>query len=196
MPISYHMSVQKEFAGGLNRCSGLPTHLPAQWPQIDGEDLSFLFQIYCDGKMLDIPNTLCIQGYQLIKDGDGLSDIVVVQLPLDAKENTENAGVAFPGCPGFENWGVYFHGYSGGDICFEEVPEQEDYDLDRDFNVWWSTGVPFSKLGGWCDPEIIPPGCRFLGWFSDEQPFNIGADYNFGLFLSPEGRIITNYFQV
>ena len=119
----------------MNRCGGLPTHLPAQWPQIDGEDLSFLFQIYCDGKMLDIPNTLCIQGYQLIKDGDGLSDIVVVQLPLDAKENTENAGVAFP-------------------------------------------------------------GCRFLGWFSDEQPFNIGADYNLGLFLSPEGRIITNYFQV
>ena len=180
VPISYHMIFQKEYTGSLDKYGGLPTHLPAQWPQMDEENLTFLFQLYCDGKKLNIPDTLCIQGYQLIKDGDFLSDIVVVQIPMHAKRNIGNTGLAF---------------YPDGDICFQEVMEQTTYDMDTDFDTWWNTGVPFSKLSGWCDREIIPPGHKFLGWFRDENPFCIGAGYNCCLFLSPDGAVITSHHR-
>ena len=196
MPVSYHMTFPKEYTGGLNRCGGLPTHLPERWPQLDGADLTFLFQLYCDGRMLDIPNTLCIQGYQLFQDGEGLSDIVIVRVPPGAAENTEHIGLPFPGYPDVEQWGVRFHGYSGGDIRFQEVLEREDYDLEQDFDLWWDSGVPFSKLGGWCEPEHIPPGCRFVGQFSDEQPLYLGTQYKLCLFLTPEGTVITDCVQM
>jgi len=69
--------------------------------------------------------------YNKIKDGNALSDIVLVQIPLDAKENL----------------------------------------------------------------EIIPPDHKFLGWFVDEDPFNIGAGYNLCLFLSPDGTVSTSYHR-
>ena len=182
MPISYHMIFKKEYTGSLNKYGGLPTHIPSQWPQIEGDNLTFLFQLYCDGKKLNIPDTLCIQGYQLIKDGDFLSDIIVVQLPLNAKRNTGNIGVALSDCP-------------DSDICFQEVMEQAIYDIDTNFDAWWDAGVPFSKLLGWCSEEIVPPGHKFLGWFRDEAPFCIGAGYNLCLFLSPNGTVVVSYHR-
>ena len=83
------MIFKNGYSGSLNKCGGLPTHLPEVWPQIDGTDLSFLFQLYCDEEKLNIPNTLCIQGYQLFEEGDYNSDIVVIQLPPNAKENIQ-----------------------------------------------------------------------------------------------------------
>ena len=161
---SYHMVFKNGYFGSINKCGGLPTHLPEIWPQIDGADLAFLFQLYCDGEKLNIPNTLCIQGYQLFENGDYNSDIVVIQLPLDAKENIQQVGLSCPVSPD----------YAGGDIEFEVVEEQDNYDLDDlnvdDFYRWTKMGVPCSKLLGWCEKEIIPSNCAFLGWLADEDP--------------------------
>lgn len=91
------------------------------------------FIIVCDGEKLNIPNTLCIQGYQLFEKGDYNSDIVVIQLPLDAKENIQQVGLSCPVSPD----------YAGGDIEFEVVEEQDNYDLDDlnvdDFYRWRNT---------------------------------------------------------
>ena len=95
------MIFKNGYSGSLNKCGGLPTHLPEVWPQIDGTDLAFLFQLYCDGEKLNIPNTLCIQGYQLFEEGDYNSDIVVVQLPLNAKENIQQIGLSCPISPDY-----------------------------------------------------------------------------------------------
>ena len=108
---SYHMVFKNGYFGSINKCGGLPTHLPEIWPQIDGADLAFLFQLYCDGEKLNIPNTLCIQGYELFEKGDYNSDIVVIQLPLYAKENIQQVGLSCPVSPD----------YAGGDIEFEVV---------------------------------------------------------------------------
>ena len=51
---SYHMVFKNGYFGSINKCGGLPTHLPEIWPQIDGADLAFLFQLYCDGEKLNI----------------------------------------------------------------------------------------------------------------------------------------------
>ena len=48
---SYHMVFKNGYFGSINKCGGLPTHLPEIWPQIDGADLAFLFQLYCDRKL-------------------------------------------------------------------------------------------------------------------------------------------------
>lgn len=182
---SYHITVQRGYHGSLNRCGGVPTHLPEVWPQIDGTDLTFLFQIYCDGKMLDIPNTLCIQGYQWIEHGNYIGEPEVLQISLGAKENTARIGRSFP----------VELGLPSGDFVFEEVEEKEAYDVLQEFDQWYKSGVPFSKLGGWCEAEIIPPGCRFLGWLADEDPFVMGAGYNLCLFLSPEGKVLTRFHR-
>ena len=50
---SYHMVFKNGYFGSINKCGGLPTHLPEIWPQIDGADLAFLFQLYCDGEKLN-----------------------------------------------------------------------------------------------------------------------------------------------
>lgn len=180
--VSYHMVFRDGYAGSRNRCGGLPTHLPEQWPRIGGTDLTFLFQIYCDGMWLSLPDTLCIQGYQLILDGIYCPDIVILKIPLHARENVEGLGLAYPVSPD----------YAGGDIDFEAVEEQEDYDLDREFDRWWDTGVSYSKLLSWCGPEPPPPGCEFLGWLADEDPFVIGAGYNVRIFLTPDGELVTD----
>jgi len=129
MSISYHMVFKKEYTGSLNKYGGLPTHLPSCWPQIDGDDLTFLFQLYCDDRKLNLPDTLCIQGYQHIRDGHALSDIVVIQIPLDAKENLENIGVALSDCPDC-------------DICFQEVTEIKCAELIAKQELHPQNGLP------------------------------------------------------
>ena len=184
---SYHMIFKNGYSGSLNKCGVLPTHLPEVWPQIDGTDLAFLFQLYCDGEKLNIPNTLCIQGYQLFEEGDYNSDIVVVQLPLNAKENIQQIGLSCPISPD----------YSGGDIEFEVVEEQDNYNLDDldEFNQWEKMRVLCSKLLGWCEKEIIPSNWVFLGWLADEAPLVIGGGYNLCLFLTPEGKVVASYHR-
>lgn len=153
-----------------------------------GSDVSL---IYTDGEF---------ESYSNIFDNvkTNLSDADKTRLieSLRKLNNTEHIGLPFPGYPDVEQWGVRFHGYSGGDIRFQEVLEREDYDLEQDFDLWWDSGVPFSKLGGWCEPEHIPPGCRFVGQFSDEQPFYLGTQYKLCLFLTPEGTVITDCVQM
>ena len=55
--------------------------------------------VYCDGKMLSIPDTLCVQIYQLMINDEKSCDIVIVQVPLDAKKNTEKYGVSVARIP-------------------------------------------------------------------------------------------------
>ena len=176
---SYHMIFKDGYFGSLNKCGGLPTHLPETWPQIDGTDLAFIFQLYCDGEKLNIPNTLCIQGYQLFEDGFYNSDIVVIQLPLDAKENVQQIGLS---CP--VSWE-----YAGGDIEFEVVEEAETFEANerKDIDVF------ASKLLGWYEEEDFEKGNTFLGLLRDEAPFVIGSNYRCCLLVNANGEVVTEY---
>ena len=178
---SYHMIFKDGYFGSLNKCGGLPTHLPEIWPQIDGTDLAFLFQLYCDGERLNIPNTLCIQGYQLFEEGFYNLDIVIIRLPLDAKENVQQIGVSCPVSPD----------YAGGDIEFEVVEEAETFEENerKDIDVF------ASKLLGWYPEEEFEKEYTFLGWFADEDPFIIGAGYNCCLFANAKGEVVTKFFK-
>lgn len=177
MKVSYHMSFKNNYSGFLNKYGGLPTHLPEAWPQIEGDALSFLFQIYCDQNRFAIPKTLCIQGYQLIEDGDFNSDIILVQVPHNATRN-----------PG--DIGTKANEFREGDICFEEVLECEEYDenINRKINIFKS------KLQGWYPENDFPEDWTFLGWLNDEDPFYIGANNKLCMFLDSEGLIKTAYW--
>ena len=123
----------------------------------------------------------------MFEEGDYNSDIVVVQLPLNAKENIQQIGLSCPISPD----------YSGGDIEFEVVEEQDNYNLDDldEFNQWEKMRVLCSKLLGWCEKEIIPSNWVFLGWLADEAPLVIGGGYNLCLFLTPEGKVVASYHR-
>lgn len=177
MKVSYHMNFGKGYSGALNKYGGLPTHLPLQWPQIDGCNLSFLFQIYCDQEKLAIPDTLCIQGYQLIEDGDYNSDIVIMQLPLNAQSNIRNEGVRD-------------FTLEEGDILFQKVFEYDEYNenIDKGINIF------SSKLQGWYPEDEFSEQGRFLGWLNDEEPFCIGANNKLCLFLNSENKITVDYY--
>ena len=164
--IAYYMQFSDKYTGSLNKYGGLPTHLPPQWPcdeQFD--ELTFLCQFYCDGKMLSIPDTLCIQIYQLMINDMEDCDIRVIRVPLDAKENTEKYGVSAARIP-------------EGDILFkevvEEITEKNDWELEDKNGVY----LQESKLGGWC-PAADEMGDReFLGLIGDGDafsPFNWGG---------------------
>lgn len=177
MKVSYHMSFDKDYSGALNKYGGLPTHLPSKWPQIDGCNLSFLFQIYCDQEKLVIPDTLCVQGYQLIEGGDYNSDIIIIQLPLNAQKNVRNEGI---------------HDFTlgEGDILFQKVFEYDEYyeNVDRGINVF------SSKLQGWYPENEFSEQRKFLGWLNDEEPFYIGANNKLCLFLDPANKIAIDYY--
>ena len=44
---SYHMVFKNGYFGSINKCGGLPTHLPEIWPQIDGADLAVADGLFC-----------------------------------------------------------------------------------------------------------------------------------------------------
>lgn len=177
--ISYHMIFKNGYSGSLNKCGGLPTHLPEVWPQIDGADLAFLFQLYCDGEKLNIPNTLCIQGYQLFEEGDYNSDIVVIQLPPNAKENIQQIGLSCPISPD----------YAGGDIEFEMVEETNIFEENEKNDI----DVFASKLLGWYSENDFEEGNTFLGWLRDESPFVIGANCHCCLLVNSKGEVVTKF---
>lgn len=176
MKISYHMIFEKSYSGAMNKYGGLPTHLPKKWPQINGCDMSFLFKLYCDQEKLVIPNTLCIQGYQLIENGDYNSDIVIVQIPLDAQRNLNNSGIAASD-------------FKEGDIAFQKLLEYDQYDqnISNEINIFRS------KLLGWY-PEKMTENGRFLGQLNDEDPFYIGANNKLCLFLDSANKITIDYY--
>ena len=176
---SYHMIFKNGYSGSLNKCGGLPTHLPEVWPQIDGTDLSFLFQLYCDEEKLNIPNTLCIQGYQLFEEGDYNSDIVVIQLPPNAKENIQQIGLSCPISPD----------YAGGDIEFEIVEETNIFEENEKNGI----DVFASKLLGWHSENDLAEGNAFLGWLRDESPFVIGANCHCCLLVNAKGEVVTKF---
>jgi len=147
--------------------------LPERWPQLDGCDLSFLFQIYCDQEKLVLPNTLCLQGYQLMEGHDYISDIIIVQVRHGAVKNFENVGGASE--------------YPEGDILFEEVAEEDSMEENFKKNIHTHT----SKLLGWYPKEEFHSDDIFLGCLGDEDPFTIGCNYKCCLIADGSGRVKT-----
>lgn len=71
---SYHMVFKNGYFGSINKCGGLPTHLPEIWPQIDGADLAFLFQLYALVELKEIKQELAkFQPSDVIWDIEDLS---------------------------------------------------------------------------------------------------------------------------
>ena len=144
---------------------------------------TFLCQFYCDGKMLSIPNTLCVQIYQLMINDKESSESIVVQVPLGAKENTENYGVSAAKIP-------------EGDILFkevvEEITEKSDLELEDKNGVF----LQESKLGGWCPVAEEMGDRKFLGIVGDGNafsPFNWGGVDLF-MFLNESNQVDCEFY--
>lgn len=181
--LAHYMEFSNKYTGKLNKYGGFPTHLPPQWPEDDvfGE-WTFLCQFYCDGKLLSIPDTLCIQIYQLIDDDMASSDPVVVQVPFGAKENTKRCGISANKIP-------------EGDILFsevvEEITEKNNIELEDKNGVF----LQASKFGGWCPADEIRDK-KFLGMISDGDafsPFNWGGVDLF-MFLDEENQVKWDFY--
>lgn len=180
-----------EYTGQLNKFGGLPTHLPLEVPKDKYENaLTFLCQIYCDGVKLAIENTLCIQVYQYVENGEEGSDPVIVTVPLGAKENLHHEGLRHPGL-------------QEGDIKFEEVTE-EIAEEHADAALEDETGrhLWHSKLKGWFREDFITPD-NFLGMISDGEgcapvkgssPFNWGCGYHLVFYLEEAGKIAWDFY--
>lgn len=183
---SYRMRFCNEYTGELNKFGGLPTHLPPVWPKDEaGTKLTFLCQLYCDGVKLAIEDTLCIQVYQWVVNGDEGSDPIVVQVPIGAKENLRGEGISHP----------YLQ---EGDIIFEEVTEDvveehADVALEDEKGIFLCN----SKLKGWYREDNITPD-NFLGMISDgdgpipikgSSPFNWGCQYELVFYLDEFGKV-------
>lgn len=160
------MKFEKGYKGSLDKVGGLPTHIPPFFPEspLTGKQLGFLFQIYCENKKLQIPDTLCLQVYQSvdIDDGDD-GEPVIVKVPINSPLNKENKGVIHP------DVGQY-------DILWEEGEEPDDLPEVLDYspeNLKWMN----SKLGGAVPPEFEDR--KFIGWIV-EYP----VDFNFGGILN------------
>ncbi len=182
--VGYYMQFSDKYTGELNKYGGLPTHLPTQWPsdeQFGG--WTFLCQFYCDGKMLSIPDTLCIQIYQLMINDMESCDITVIRVPLDAKENTEKYGVSAAKIP-------------EGDILFkeivEEITDKSDLELEDKNGVF----LQRSKLGGWCPAAEEMGDRKFLGIVGDGDaysPFNWGGVDLF-MFLNESNNVDCEFY--
>ena len=181
--LAHYMEFSNKYTGKLNKYGGFPTHLPPQWPEDDvfGE-WTFLCQFYCDGKILSIPDTLCIQIYQLFMDGCEASDPVIIQVPLGAKKNTEELGIA----------DVYL---GEGDINFKEVWEEITKESAGELEDKNGVFLQASKLGGWCPADEIRDK-KFLGMISDGDafsPFNWGGVDLF-MFLDEENQVKWDFY--
>lgn len=180
--LSYYMEFDNKYTGNLNKYGGLPTHLPTQWPIVDkyGDEMTFICQLYCDYKILSIPNTLCIQVYQLIMNGVEASSPIIVQVPIGAKENVNKIGLCSENLP-------------EGDINFKEVEEEIPPNFDEFID---QNGIYLlsSKLGGYCPIEEVKQDV-FLGTIHDGEggiysPFSWGSGYSLVVYLNEDNQVI------
>lgn len=188
---SYHMNFCDGYTGQLNKFGGLPTHLPPVWPEDEyGDKLTFLCQIYCDGVKFAIEDTLCIQLYQWVKNGEEGSDPIIVQVPVGAGENLHGEGLSHPEL-------------QEGDIMFEEMTEEVEEEhakavLEDEKGIYlWD-----SKLRGWFHEDAITPD-NFLGMIRDgnghipvkgSSPFNWGCGYNLVFYLDKSGNVGWDFY--
>lgn len=182
--LAYYMEFDSKYTRNLNKYGGLPTHLPSNFPIVDeyGHEMTFLCQFYCDGKILSIPDTLCIQIYQLFMDGCEASDPVIIQVPLGAKKNTEELGIA----------DVYL---GEGDINFKEVWEEITKESAGELEDKNGVFLQASKLGGWCPVAEIRDK-KFLGLIGDGDafsPFNWGGVDLF-MFLNEADQVKWDFY--
>jgi len=197
---SYRMYFCQEYTGQLNKFGGLPTHLPSVWPKDENgeDDLTFLCQLYCDEVKLSLENILCIQLYQWVEwDGQEGADVIVVPVPIGAKENLQGEGVSHPLL-------------KEGDIRFEEVLEEvveeharETLEDENGLYLWEN------KLGGWFHEEAVTPGKEdvtpenFLGMIGDGDgpvpykkysPFNWGCGYQLVFYRNHSGKVEWDFY--
>lgn len=192
--LAYYMEFDNKYTGKLNKYGGLPTHLPPQWPADERfGGWTFLCQFYCDGKMLSIPDTLCIQVYQLMIDGIQSSDPIVVQVPIGAEENREQLGTA----------DEYLQ---ENDINFREVCEEITEESYRKLEDKNGNKLMHSKFGGWYPfmeeknwhffTETEWKNKSFLGAMRDEfyTPFCWGCDYSLIIFLNELNQVEWKFY--
>ena len=154
---AWYMKFVPGHRGALDRVGGLPTHLPPQWPSSPtGRPLRFEAQFECDGIRLSLPDTFLLQIYR--DDPCQNPDPVVIRVPFDATENTDQIGISDPDAiPHDIEW------------VYGEDPDDPDPE---------NTDTAASKLWGVCYfSRVIESGERLL-LFLDEDPvgFNFGGD--------------------
>ena len=183
--LSYYMEFDSKYTGNLNKYGGLPTHLPTQWPVTDqdGDEMTFLCQLYCDDKMLSIPDTLCIQVYQLVINDLEASDPIIVQVPIGAKENVDKRGIPCKRLP-------------EGDIKFKEVREEINEESIKRLVDQNDNHLVSSKLGGWCPSEDVEQDA-FLGAIHDGDyfsPFNWGCGCSLIMYLNEDNQVVWDFW--
>ena len=189
---AYYMTFDKKYTGNRNKYGGLPTHLPPEYPTDERfGQMTFLCQIYCDEKMLKIPDTLCLQVYQLFINGMEASDPIVVQVPLGAAENTDQIGLSCSYLP-------------EGDILFRETTDEITKESIDQLIDTKGNHLTMPKLGGWSIDDERDQS-RFLGQIHDGDyetgpngavwnisPFNWGCGSILMMYLNDEGKVEWN----
>lgn len=156
---AWYMQFTKGDTGALDRVVGLPTHLPLEWPTVDGRPLSFLAQFACHPERLRIPDTFAIQVY-LDDPSLGLPDPHVVKLPLNAPRNESQFGTA---C---EHATLHEVTWSHREDPDEEEVDEDDMHLCQS-KLW---GSPYFS-------DILPSGHRLLLHLNEAPAgFNFGGD--------------------
>ena len=185
-PAFYMRFLEGHNGRSLDRLGGLPTHLPERFPRFttylgeEKEELAFIAQFYCTPDRINLPGTLCVQLYQDSDVGEGGDPLpVAIKLPLGAKENTERAGVVFPGLSEYE---ILWDAEDDPDV----IPDNA-YLTDEEVKLMQSKagGIPY-----YTDDEL-PPGHIYLFQLCEEP-----ADFNFAgrraiVSLAPDGSLYT-----
>lgn len=159
MPIAYYMKFEIGHKGSKNRIGGQPTFISKKsWPKEDDEYYGFLMELWVDGVRLSIPNTICLQIFQSIDEGDDPTPIAI-PIPPNCRKREENDKLIIH--PNAREYDIHFE-------PVEEPDELPKYGIEL---------APYfkSKLGGLDPWERDIKGRRFLGQIH-EQPL----DFNFG----------------
>lgn len=151
------MNFEKKSDGGLDKVGGFPTHIPSSFPKSNatGNQLGFLMQLYCDGKRLDIENTLCIQIYQSVDINTGDDPMpVLIKLPADAQLNHYHQGILHPDV---EEYSIEWEE--------NEEPDILPYGLEANSS---ELKMLSSKLKGSIPEEYVnQDDINYLGWIAD-----------------------------
>lgn len=179
--ISHHIHCRKWQEDSLDFIGRQPTHRPSQvpWGPEDDGYYGFFLQLWVDGVRLKVPNTLCLQFYQPMDDGDDPSPFIVPIRPGDALNTEQNITLKEE----YGAWSLVFEEAQEADV----LPDEASQEILEYFH---------SKLGGhnpWQD-VIEAPGV-YLGQISENlAPMKFGL--NFGgvshvLYLDPEGNVVS-----
>jgi len=181
MSQAYYMVPVQGVTDHPDRVGGLPNHLPPAFPVCRGcgEQMAFLFQLYCTPERLCLDGVLCLHCYQCPHVDEGCTTLPeIVAVPCGAPLNCHKVGV--------RQSNVVPHGIQW---ALEMDPDRwPDKESDRRA---LSPHVYTSKVGGVYPPLLAhkDPGAVIIAQIG-EYPYEFNfADRDLHIYLGSDGKI-------